>query len=163
MRLWRASSIRSRPNGSCTATTRHATMRAQVCSITWKCFTTGSDGTHRLATRPRYRSRRCNRLLRCPPFVGKTRSGQIARRLIRPSSTLCCLWRFGEADAREFASTAKSSHPGDACCPEKPCGIRCRGLISGAIGSIVPGDFRRQFGSVGFERNTIVSRTRTPF
>jgi len=26
--------------------------------VIWKCFTTGSDGTHRLATRPRYRSRR---------------------------------------------------------------------------------------------------------
>jgi hypothetical protein len=35
-----------------------AAMRGPVCSITWKCFTTGSDGTHRLATRPRYRSRR---------------------------------------------------------------------------------------------------------
>src|SRR5438105_8816054 len=71
MRLWRASSTRSRPNWSCTATTRHATMRGSACSITWKCFTTGSDGTHRLATRPRYRSRRSNRLVRCPPFVGK--------------------------------------------------------------------------------------------
>src|SRR5438270_7200927 len=71
MRLWRASSIRSRPNWSCTATTRHATMRGSACSITWKDFTTGSDGTHRLATRPRYRSRRSNRLVRCPPFVGK--------------------------------------------------------------------------------------------
>src|SRR5437868_14834659 len=29
-----------------------------ACSITWKCFTTGSAGTHRLTTRPRYRSRR---------------------------------------------------------------------------------------------------------
>ncbi len=35
-----------------------ATMRGSACSITWKCFTTGSDGTHQLATRPRYRSRR---------------------------------------------------------------------------------------------------------
>ncbi len=36
----------------------HCEMRVQVCSITWKCFTTGSDGTHQLATRPHYHSRR---------------------------------------------------------------------------------------------------------
>jgi hypothetical protein len=34
------------------------TVHGPVCSITWKCSTTGSVGTHRLATRPRYRSRR---------------------------------------------------------------------------------------------------------
>jgi len=34
-----------------------------ACSITRKCFTTGSDATHRFASRLRYRSRRWNRLL----------------------------------------------------------------------------------------------------
>ena len=37
---------------------KDATMRESACSITWKCFTTGSDATRRLATRPRYHLRR---------------------------------------------------------------------------------------------------------
>jgi transposase InsO family protein len=119
-----ASSIPSKPSGSCTATTRHAMTRALVCSTTSKCSTTGSDGTHRLTTRPRYRMRRLARLGRCPPFAGRT-----SQRPLAPGTGWQLCVHTGPAAYTSFAQLSRARRQ-RLCQGSETCLPTCCDLVA---------------------------------